>query len=551
VIQQSYGSGTFMQHSRDVRAVVENDAVIRGIPKTAMPRGLACFGAPGVGKSRYLGREAVWFLFLDEFPTIVLDPTGGTIDNFLDKVIRHLAYPTQETCDEVWERILYCDMHGKDGYVTAWPFFYRLGTERSVWEISERYLQVLLRSDPSLATRPILGWPPMHKIGVFAGMILSALGFQVTEIFDLLQQPQHWLDRFHEAQYRYPTVAEAVAYFRETYIPMRQSDRERLTNPLLEKLFPIRLDRRLRAMFGGAKPGINFREVVAKNQCVLLDFRHVRGDMLRFKLLWVFDCLMEYIKSRGRSKTPLGLVLDEFPQMTVKVSDGTNPLVSEFETLINIYMRSSQIWLILGLQSPLQLDMQMGQTVLSLGSYLIGQQATPAAARILADSLFLSDPFRVKRYRERYHYVPPWGQTRDSGITEEPEYLPLLEQREIYANCIRKLRQYQFLLRPAVNEGEIGQAVFPLSIRTLDPGQFPDRELLAPLYPKLAARSGTHVDVLIKEQEARRNSARTHQAPIRHSSPETGSKGAVPERQESAPVPEPPRRTIQRRRLVS
>jgi hypothetical protein len=540
-----------MQHARELRAVVESGEAVRGIPTSAMPRGIACFGAPGVGKSRYLGREALWFLFLDEIPTIVLDPTGGTIDNFLDVLIRHLAFLPQEECDEVWERIIYCDMHGQDGYVTAWPFFYRLGHERSLWEISERYLQVLLRSDPALASRPIMGWPPMHKIGVYAGMILSALNFQVTEIFDLLQQPQHWHDRFQEAQHRYPTVSEAVAYFREEYIPLRQSDRERLTNPLLEKLFPIRLDRRLRAMFGGAKPGINFAEVAAKGQIVLLDFRYVRGQMLRFKLLWVFDCLMEYIKSRGRSSIPLGIVLDEFPQMTVKVNEGTNPLVSEFETLINAYTRSSQIWLMLGMQSPLQLDPELRQLVLSLGSYLIGQQATPLAARILADNLFLTDPFKVKRYRERYHYVPAWEQNRDDGVIEEPDYLPLLEQREIYANCIRKLHRYQFLLRPAVNEGEIGQAVFPISIRDVDPGHFPERELLDPLYPLLAARSGTHVDVLIQEQDARLKHAPTHPIPIRHRSPAGSSEGTVPERQESTPAPQPPRRIIQRRRLVS
>jgi hypothetical protein len=133
-------------------------------------------------------------------------------------------------------------------------------------------------------------------------------------------------------------------------------------------------------------------------------------------------------------------------------------------------MRSSQVLLFLGLQSPLQLDPELRQLVLSLGSYLIGQQATPLAARILADNLFLTDPFKVKRYRERYHYVPAWGHNRDDGVTEEPDYLPLLEQREIYANCIRKLHRYQFLLRPAVNEGEIGQAVFPISIRDVDPG---------------------------------------------------------------------------------
>jgi hypothetical protein len=157
----------------------------------------------------------------------------------------------------------------------------------------------------------------------------------------------------------------------------------------------------------------------------------------------------------------------------------------------------------------------------------------------------------VKRYRERYHYVPAWGHNRDDRVTEEPDYLPLPEQREIYANCIRKLHRYQFLLRPAVNEGEIGQAVFPISIRDVDPGHFPERELLEPLYPMLAARSGTHVDVLIQEQDARLKHAPTHPIPIRHRSPAGSSEGTVPERQESTPAPEPPRRIIQRRRLVS
>jgi hypothetical protein len=174
VIQRGNGTGTFLQAARQLRAVAERDKAIRGIPKHALSRGLACFGAPGVGKSRALSRIA-WLLFLDEIPTVVLDVTGGAIDLFLDKLLRTLSFLPPEECDKYWERIVYCDMHGTDGYVMPWPLFYRLGIERSLWEISERYLQVLLRSDPALATRPIMGWNPMHKIGVYAGMILAAL----------------------------------------------------------------------------------------------------------------------------------------------------------------------------------------------------------------------------------------------------------------------------------------------------------------------------------------------------------------------------------------
>jgi hypothetical protein len=523
---------------------------IREIPKSALPnKGLACFGAPGVGKSKAL-RGLAWLLFLDEIPTVLLDMKGDTIDYFLDKLIRNLSYLPQDVCDKYWERVVYIDMHGQYGYVVPFPFFYRLGTERSLWEISERYLQVLLRSDPGLADRPIMGWPPMHKMGVYAGMVLSALSFQITEIFDLLRNPEQWDSRFSQARSRYPTVTEAVNYFRTEYIPMRQTDRERLNTALLNKLFPIRLDRRLRAMFGASQPGISFAEAAPKNHMVLMDCRHIQGDMRRFKSQLVIDYLMAYIKSRGRSPTPFAVIFDEFPQMTVNVSSGTNPLAAAFDSLIQAYMRSSQIWLAIGLQSPLQLDEQLRQTVLPLGSYLIGQQTTPAAARILAESVYRLDRYKVWYTRTIY--------TRVARGEEQPvvsQYMPLDLQREQLANRIRNLRRFQFLLRPGVNEGEIGTAVYPVSIKTVDPGQFPDREVLEPLYPILAAGSGTWVDDLIKEREARLTPHQPQETPRRQGaprrrSPEPPREETAPEPQDPEPTPKSLRRTIQRRRLI-
>jgi hypothetical protein len=87
-------------------------------------------------------------------------------------------------------------------------------------------------------------------------------------------------------------------------------------------------------------------------------------------------------------------------------------------------------------------------------------------------------------------------------------FLPLEEQTELAANRIRKLRQYQFLLRPAVSEGTISTDVFPIDISTVttDPvtGEraFPDRELLQELRSLLAANTGRPVKELLQEQEA-------------------------------------------------
>jgi hypothetical protein len=183
-----------------------------------------------------------------------------------------------------------------------------------------------------------------------------------------MSRPDLWQPLFQRAEARYPTVKRAVSYFRIEYPRLRPSERERVTNPLLEKIFLLAVDERWQAIFGARKPGINWNTAVAKKQTALLDFRLVLNpEMRRLQLLWVFSCLYEWIKTRGRSPIPFGAVIDEFVALTQKVESGENPLAVEMNEFIQQYMRQHQIWLTVGLQSPLQLDAQLQQTVLSLG----------------------------------------------------------------------------------------------------------------------------------------------------------------------------------------
>jgi hypothetical protein len=239
---------------------------------------------------------------------------------------------------------------------------------------------------------------------------------------------------------------------------------------------------------------------------VLLDFRNVRGENRRFKLLWVFTYLYEWIKARGRREQPFGLLIDEFIALTQKVLSGENPLAVELDEFIQQYMRSSQIWLTIGFQSPHQLDEHLLQTVLSLGTYLFGQAAIMDGARLLADALFLRDPFWVKHWRAVYGRR--FAHSQLDVIAYEPEFMPLEEQTELYANRIRQLKQYQFLMRPAASEGWMSTDVFPINISTVttDPvtGElhFPDRELMQELRSILAAKTGRPIQQLLQEQDA-------------------------------------------------
>jgi hypothetical protein len=353
-----------MERARTTQAGVKKPEK-RSLSRSPRSMGIYVLAGRGTGKSRMLGRKIAMQDYLAGFPQVIFDPVGAAIDNFLDKVTRFLQAIPVSLHSRFWDRIVYIDMSGKDGVIVPFPLYYRLGTERSLLEVAERYLQTIIKSNPDLFHAQVLGWPPLHRIGVYTGMVLAALGYQLTEASDLLARPEQWESRFAEVEARFPEAHRAVAFFRTEYLPMRPADRARLTTPFLDKIFSFTLDPTLQAMFGAKEPGIRWDAVVARKQTVLLDFRREQDEeMRRFKMLWTFSYLYEWIKTRGRQDdTPFGVIIDEFAHMTQQVTGGTNP------------------------------DEQLHNTLLSLGTYILGSTSSMAAARELADALFSRDPW--------------------------------------------------------------------------------------------------------------------------------------------------------------
>src|ERR671915_2060955 len=385
----------------------------QGLVLSARAMGIYILGSRGSGKSRLSARVIAWQDYRAEIPLVIIDPLGGTIDNFLDKLSRFLQYVHPAKHSQYWSRVRYVDMSGKDGVITPFPLYYTLGNERSLREVAERYLQVILKSNPSLLNAQVQGWPPLHNIGVQTGMILFALGCQITEAADLLRNPEKWERRFIEAEKRYPEVGPAVSFFKDEYIPMREADRRRLSNPFMDKIFPFSLDPHLKAMFGSTTPGIDWHEVERERQTVLIDFRHEQDpEMRRFKLLWVVSNLLEHIKFRGRNPRPLAVLIDEISALTQKIMTGINPLAAELDEFINQYMRGHNVWLTCIHQELNQIDEQLRNTLLNLGTYIIGGTSSMDSARLLADALFLRDPWTVK------HWRPVWGKTNQWSSLE-------------------------------------------------------------------------------------------------------------------------------------
>jgi hypothetical protein len=221
----------------------------------------------------------------------------------------------------------------------------------------------------------------------------------------------------------------------------------------------------------------------------------------------------------------LALLIDEFASMATKVFSGENLLAVEIAEFIQEYLRNSNILLTIAHQSIEQLDEQLRQTLLSLGTYLFARPATKPEARILADALFDKNPYWTKHVREtweeeqRTHWVKFGNgysrETTKQWVLREWEpvaYLSLEDQQELFAQRLTRLGVMQFMCRPALSEGEVGREIYPLTIADIDRDEYPDQQQIADVCSSFAVHSGIPVETRRMEQEGRVRAIPTHRA---------------------------------------
>jgi hypothetical protein len=521
------------------------------IPESGMVMGTPILGAPGTGKTVLLAEHACLNV-LKHRPQVLFDPIGTLTPAVLFRMSSHLRGHTSPVLHKrYWDRLRYVDV--AEG-VVGFPVYFRTGTERSVQEVAERRLTVIKLANPALVNAPISGWPALRRIGGHVGTVLASLGYQLDKAEDLLFLTQEWerSGTFSEAIARCPGAKPAVEFFRHRYRTMSPTDKSRLTTSFLDAIAPLTGDPMLQKVFAASTPGINWQDVERLGQTVILDFRNVLHDETkRFALLWVFLTLYEFLKRRGRKQFPFVVTIDEFAALTQQVTDGANPLAVLFNEFITQYMRNHQVWLSLAFQSIYQLDEQLRKTVLSLGNIVVGRAGTMEEARELANLLANKDPFLVKHHREKWeeekHYV--WvkhsrgytRETRTQTVLKEWEptaYLTLQEQQELYAQKIARLRLFEFLIRPALREGEVAPEVKPISIakyaRSSETNEyeFPNQDLVAKLRARLAERSGIPAETIRAEQESQLARPITQQ-------PRQGMSDVQPEERPSKPQAQP------------
>jgi len=392
-------------------------------------------------------------------------------------------------------------MSGKDGQVIPFPLFYRFGNE-SLFEISQRYLDVIRKIDPNLISASIEGWNAVWRVGTHCGMVLSALGCQVSEAEDLVVNTLDWQNRLDQALMTYPEIYPSVKFL-INLAKEKDNVRSRKMESYLNKISIFALDNSMKAMFGSNTIGLDWQKVVNDRVTVLLDFRHDHDvERRRFKMVWAFNYLLDFVKHRGAGRhQPIGLIIDELTSLFSLHALSSELFGSEMDELINVLARNYRLWLTIAHQEMFQLTDRIYKSLMTMGTQILGVTSDPASAKYLADLFFEYRPYWVKKTEAVYasmEGIPFQIDTRTIEFTIE-------EQLLMESYFFRNQRTFQFFIRPAPGEGNIQGKLRKITIENFDKGLFPHPEFVSLAREKLMKRDGIPIQTILKEIEARRH----------------------------------------------
>lgn len=425
------------------------DVVRRALPllDAHMDRGLHITAGSGSGKSLTLGYLAFWFL-LRGIPQVLFDPSGPMTDQLLLRLASGFSRPIRQ---KLWRHVVYLDMAGRTASAPRFPLLFRLPGDTHA-DVADRFLQTCLSIDPHLQSASIQGNNALRRIGWPVGIVLSALGLQLDAAVDLLDRPEAWQGRLEEAAAREPEIRPAVAFLLGTYMASSPASRQGMSATYRGKLEPLILDPRLRAMFCTAPASLDLPSVVANRQTVIADFRGETNPRARlFKTRWVFDVLLAYIRHRGAGRhRPFALHIDEVTELTNQASLDQDLFAADLDYLLNVLCRNSNVWATIAHQQLWQLSERTQETLLSMGTQMIGVVSDFPSAEALAKRYWALSPHRVKRWRNVWMSSsdPQTGAALPFVVEQEPVDFPLDEQAFLAARAMMGLRPFEFLVKP-------------------------------------------------------------------------------------------------------
>jgi hypothetical protein len=190
-----------------------------------------------------------------------LDPTGSVSTALIHRLLLFLRQFPPEQHHLLWQRLRYIDVGSPD---VAVPFpIYEKRDGESLFDVSERLLQVIELSRPHLVAQASVTWPMTRRVASSAGVLLAACGYGLAEVESLLFNTlEEWEKavRFDEAIKQNPQATEAVSYFRTQYLTLSRSERNRRASSFVDHVYRFNRDPGLRLLFGGqVRPALTGR----------------------------------------------------------------------------------------------------------------------------------------------------------------------------------------------------------------------------------------------------------------------------------------------------
>lgn len=464
------------------------------LPDQSRSMGTRIVAGKGAGKSRLAGRMITYSDLLRGVPQVILDPVGGLSNNLLDKLWR-LPEPTQS---EVGTRLRWYDMAGTSNRIMPLPLLYRRGNE-SFFAMVERYNKVILRIDPDLKRASIYGWNAFEPLSFATGSLLAAMGYQYTEAMHLVQNREAWRTRIEAVVGQHPELTGQAHYLYEDLPKQDSREWEGKTSAFLTKMRPLEWNQQARAMYGSSR-SLDFAEIEREGQTVILDFRsETSATEKRFKLLWCFQMIFEYIMSRptSREQSPFAFVIDEI--MYLLGEDTADDLAQDLEELINLYARNKSVWLTILHQEKNQVSERVARSLESMGIQFYGVTSDPDAALETARRFYDWEPDKLKKTEPMYTTV--------QGVTEVIDYrtseYSIQEQEYLNSREFLRMKKLTFQLGISPDEGETPKRLQRISIASIDPGQFVDEPVVDEMRRRLMYWYGVGKDAALTDIASR------------------------------------------------
>lgn len=477
------------------------------LSNAALANGIRIIGASGCGKTQ-LGASILYSSFMQRRPFLVFDPTKSLIKSFLARVEQHCDEKRLSAAqqDALYDRIIYCDLSGRYGYVVPVSLFCRYGQE-SLSAVADRVISWVSGNFAASHSAPVEGFSSIVKTLYPASIIAAALqpDIQVTELPDLLRNSKKtsspWKQRLEEVGRKYSAeAAEAVAYIEQEFNKLEAAVRERRLNLLEVVLQPFRYSLPVRATFGASRPGLDFDQIIEQGQMVLIDASGLVGEYKQQVLNWILlYTLPPFLRARGSGRPkPIGVMIDEIATFYMDSPESMTVFASRFGDMVHVLRRQYGIHPLCVIhQSLAQLHEQIGAHLAALGNQIVGKPADYDSAVLLAEQLFAYEA-HVKRWDPVYMNSIE-GPTVIDWRPQEFTRQEVLPQQAL---MLQQLKKLHFLTKLTRTEGGGQGPLCDLDITSML-GPWPNEAAIEQRCRQLAAASGVPIAQVLAEINAR------------------------------------------------